>query len=137
MLQLFERRDEQRREDERRCEDQRREERREDRREDRREAAEREARLEARLSQAPHVALPNPSSVSSDPGFKSNKSFDVVPLFSGDIGQPFRPWTVEFLAQAEIVGDAHENLRELRPKLRDPARAYFNWRYPANDPEQL
>ena len=56
-------------------------------------------------------------------------------MFSGANSQPLRPWTVEFLAQAEIVGDAHDNLRELRLKLRDPARAYFNRRYPANDLE--
>ena len=135
MLQIFERRDEQRREDERRREDQRREERREERREDRREAAEREARLEARLSQAPQVALPNPSSVSSDPGFKSNKSFDVVPCFSGADGQPLRPWVDEFLAQADVVGTAHDNVRELRLKLRDPARSHFSRRHPANASE--
>ena len=141
MLQMFERRDEQRREDQRREDEQRRidEQRREDQRreercEDRREAAEREARLEARLAHAQQAAPLTPSNVSSDPGFKSNKSFDVVPLFSGANSQPLRPWTDEFLAQAEIVGDAHDNLRELRLKLRDPARAYLNRRYPVNDP---
>ena len=62
----------------------------------------------------------------SDPGFKPNKSFAEVPHFSGKNGQAFQPWTVEFLAPAEVVGDAHDNLRELRLKLRDPARAYLN-----------
>ena len=34
------------------------------------------------------------------------------------------------------MGDAHDNLRELRLKLRDPARAYLNWRYPATGAAQ-
>ena len=152
ILQMFERRDDQRREDQRREDEQRREDRRreddqrrideqrredqrrEERCEDRRAAAEREARLEARLANAHHGAPPPPRTVTSDPGFKSNKAFDVVPLYSGANGEPLRPWSDEFLAQAEIVGDAHDNLRELRLKLRDPARAYFNRRYPATDP---
>lgn len=74
--------------------------------------------------------------MSSDPGFTSNKSFAGVPLFSGENEQPFNPWTVEFLAPAEVVGDAHDNLRELRLKLRDPARAYLNRRYPTAGAEQ-
>ena len=133
--------EQQRREDEQRRADQRREERREDdqrredqRREDRREAAEREARIDAR--QATHTPQANSSSMSSDPGFTSNKSFAGVPLFSGENEQPFNPWTVEFLAPAEVVGDAHDNLRELRLKLRDPARAYLNRRYPTAGAEQ-
>ena len=52
-------------------------------------------------------------------------------------GIPVSPWTNEFWAQAEIVLDAHDNLRELRLKLRDPARAIFNWRHQANDLEAL
>ena len=140
ILQMFERRDELRREDQRR-EDQRREDnqrrideerrkdqRREERCEDRREAAEREARLDPR---APSRTTP-PCTVTSDPEFKSNKAFDVVPLFSGADSQPLSPWTDEFLAQAEVVGDAHDNLREVRLTMRDPARAYFNPRYPAS-----
>ena len=72
----------------------------------------------------------------SDPGFKSNKSFAEVPHCSGKNDQAFQPWTVEFLAPAEVVGDAHDNLRELRLKLRDPARAYLNRRYPATGAAQ-
>ena len=52
----------------------------------------------------------------------------VLPL----CGIPIRPWTNEFWAQAKIMLDAHDNLRKLRLKLRDPARAIFSWRHQAN-----
>ena len=74
--------------------------------------------------------------MSLDPGFTSNKSFAGVPLFSGEKEQLFNPWTVKFLAPAEVVGDAHDNLRELRLTLRDPARAYLNRQYPTAGAEQ-
>ena len=98
---------------------------------DHRETAEREAARHA--SNAP---LANSGSTPSDPGFKSNKSFAEVPLFSGKNEQPFQPWTVEILAFAEVVGDAHDTLRELRLKLPDPTRAYLNRRYPATGAAQ-
>jgi hypothetical protein len=41
----------------------------------------------------------------------------VVPLFSGANQQPIQPWALEFLAVAENMGDAHDNVRELRMKL--------------------
>ena len=148
---MFERRDEQRREDlhcedeqrredrcrenyprqidEQRREDQHREERCEDRAD-----AEREARLDARLANAHQLAPLTPRTGTSDQLFKSNKAFDVVPLFSCANSQPLIPWTNEFLAQAEIVGEAHNNLHELRLKLRYPARAYFNRLYPTTYP---
>jgi len=72
----------------------------------------------------------NAGSEGADPGFKSNKSFDGVPLFSGANQQPIQPWAIEFLAVAENMGDAHDNVRELRMKLRNPARAHLNRRYP-------
>ena len=97
----------------------------------RRETAEREA-----ARHASHAPLANSGSTPSDPGFKSNKSFAEVPLFSGKNEQPFQPWTVEFLAPAEVVGDAHDILRELHLKLPDPARAYLNRRYPATGAAQ-
>ena len=118
----------QRREDEQqRSEDEQR--RADQRSEERSEAAELEARIDAR--QATHAPPANSSSLSSDPGFTSNKSFARVPLFSGESEQPFNPWTVEILAPAEGVGDAHDNLRELRLKLQDPSgvRSYLNRRY--------
>jgi hypothetical protein len=134
----------QRREDDRRREDreQRREERLEEqRREDRREAAERderleartaerEARLEARLLQTPSVASVGPASTF---GFKSNKAFDTLQLFSGDNNQSFRSWHEEFMSKAGIVGVHHDNLRELRLKLTGPARAHYYGRYTDND----
>ena len=40
------------------------------------------------------------------------------------------------LAPAEVVGDAHDILRELRLKLPAPARAYLNRRYPATGAAQ-
>ena len=138
----------QRREDDRRREDQdqRREERREEqRREDRREAAEREARLEtriaerearleARLLQTPSTAPVGPTSTS---GFKSNKAFDLLPLFSGENSQSFRSWHEEFMSKAGIVGVHHDNLRELRLKLTGPARAHYYGRYTDNDEPTL
>ena len=138
----------QRREDEQRREDQeqRREERREEqRREDRREAAERderleartaerEARLEARLLQTPSVASVGPASTF---GFKSNKAFDTLQLFSGDNNQSFRSWHEEFMSKAGIVGVHHDNLRELRLKLTGPARAHYYGRYTDNDEPTL
>ena len=60
---------------------------------------------DARLAHAHQVAplrVP-PHTVTSDPGFKSNKAFDTVPLFSSADSQSLRLWTDEFLAQAEIV----------------------------------
>ena len=99
------------------------EQRREDqRREDRREAIERENRIEARFASSCQ-SLP-PTSGSSIPGFKSNKSFDSLPPFSGDAGQSFRHWQEEFMSKASIVGMQHDNLRELRLKLAGAARAH-------------
>ena len=152
LLQLFQLQQQQtadqRREDDRRREDQeqRREDRREEqRREDRREAAEREerlenriaereARLEARLLQTPSFATVGPASTS---GFKSNKAFDTLPLFSGDNNQSFRAWHEEFMSKAGIVGVHHDNLRELRLKLTGPARAHYYGRYTDNDEPAL
>ena len=52
-----------------------------------------------------HAPLANSGSMPVDPGFKSNKSFAEAPHFSGKNGQAFQPWTVEFLAPAEVVGE--------------------------------
>jgi hypothetical protein len=152
LLQLFQMQQQQaadqRREDDRRREDQeqRREDRREEqRREDRREAAEREerlanrfaereARLEARLLQTPSIATVVPASTF---GFKSNKAFDTLSLFSGDNNQSFRAWHEEFMSKAGIVGVHHDNLRELRLKLTGPARAHYYGRYTDNDEPTL
>ena len=60
----------------------------------------------------------------------------IVCRVSGKNEQPFQPWTVGFLAPAEVVGDAHDILRELHLKLPDPARAYLNRRYPATGAAQ-
>ncbi len=88
--------------------DQRREERRKARREaaereERLEAriAEREARLEARLLQPPTTASAGPASTS---GFRSNKAFDKLPLFSGANNQPFLSWNENFMSIAGIIG---------------------------------
>ena len=131
-----ERREAQRREDEYRREAQ--EQRREDqRREDRQEAFAREARLEARLTSAFQVA-PQTYPGSSTTGFKSNKSFDTLPIFSGDAGQSFRSWQDEFMSKASIVGLQHDNLRELRLKLAGSARAHHYCKYPdTTEPEIL
>jgi hypothetical protein len=123
--------------------DQRREERREDRREaaereERLEAriAEREARLEARLLQPPSAAAARLASESNS-GFRSNKAFDMLPLFSGANNQPFRSWNEEFVSIAGIVGVHHDNLRELRLKLTGPARAHYYGRYTDQDEPTL
>ena len=123
--------------------DQRREERREDRREaaereERLEAriAEREARLEARLLQPPSAAAARLASESNS-GFRSNKAFDTLPLFSGANNQPFRSWNEEFVSIAGIVGVHHDNLRELRLKLTGPARAHYYGRYTDQDEPTL
>jgi hypothetical protein len=58
-------------------------------------------------------------------GFKSNKAFDTLPLFSGENSQSFHPWHEEFMSKAGIVGVHHDNLRELRLKLTGPARAHY------------
>jgi hypothetical protein len=87
------RREEERREDDRRVDDRRREtERREDRREAAATAAAREARLEAVIANlslltAAPVATAN---MVSTAGFKPNRSFEGVSVFSGDKGQSFR-----------------------------------------------
>ena len=121
----------QRRADDRLREDQRREDelrREEQRREDRREAYEREERLEARLART--FQAPLPTSGGSATGFRSNKSFDALPPFSGDGGQSFRSWHDEFMSKASIVGMQHDNLRELRLKLAGSARAHHYGRFP-------
>jgi hypothetical protein len=123
--------------------DQRREKRREDRREaaEREERlkariAEREARLEARLLQPPSAAAARLASESNS-GFRSNKAFDTLPLFSGANNQPFRSWNEEFVSIAGIVGVHHDNLRELRLKLTGPARAHYYGRYTDQDEPTL
>ena len=92
-------------------------------------AAEREDRLEARIAsllQTP--AAVRGGSVAAS-GFKSNKSFEALPLFSGDSGQSFRHWHAEFMSTAGIVGVHHDNLRELLLKLSGSARAHYDGRY--------
>ena len=131
-----ERREVQRSEDESRREAQ--EQRFEDQcREDRREVYEREIHLEARLTSAFQVAQ-QPYPGSSTTSFKSNKSFDTLPTFSGDAGQSFRSWQDEFMSKASIVGLQHDNLRELRLKLAGSARAHHYSKYPdTTEPEIL
>jgi hypothetical protein len=80
---------------------------------------------------------PTHSGLASATGFKSNKSFDALPLFSGDKDQSFRSWRAEFMSKAGIVGIHHDNLRELRLKLTGSARAHYARRYTDTDEPAL
>lgn len=129
-----------RREDERRADDRRREEeRRQDRLEAAATAAAREARLEAVIANL-SLLTASPAATAnmvSTAGFKSNRSFEAVSVFSGDHGQSFRHWSVEFMAKADIVGVEHDNLRELRLKLTGPAREFYDRQWAGNDDPEL
>ena len=148
ILQMQQQMQQQQAADQRREDDRREERREEQRREDRREAAERAGRLEDRIAEATERAallearLVQATSTTvggSAPtsGFRSNKAFDTLPLFSGDNNQPFRPWHEEFMSKAGIVGVNHDNLRELRLKLTGPARAHYYGRYADHDEPTL
>jgi len=96
-------------------------------------------RLEAVIAslsrlQAPPAAT---ASMASTDGFKSNRSFEGVSVFSGDHGQSFRQWSAEFMAKADIVGVQHDNLRELRLKLTGPAREYYDRQWAGTDEPAL
>ena len=40
--------------------------------------------------------------MASTEGFKSNRSFDSVSVFSGDHGQSFRQWSAEYMAKEDM-----------------------------------
>ncbi len=129
-----------RREDDRRADDRHRKtERRNDRRGAGATAATRKARLEAVIASlslltAAPVATAN---MASTAGFKSNRSFEGVSVFSWDNGQSFRHWSVEFMAKAGIVGVVHDNLRELLLKLTGPAREFYDRQWAVTEDPEL
>jgi hypothetical protein len=141
----IERREDDRRRDQRREDDRREDERRraDERLADRREAAataaERETRLEAVIASLSRLQAPPaaPARLASTDGFKSNRSFEGVSVFSGDHGQSFRQWSADFMAKADIVGVQHDNLRELRLKLTGPAREYYDRQWAGTDEPAL
>ncbi len=90
---------------------------------------ERETGLEA-LLQAPSTATVDSTSTT---GFRSNKAFDTLPIFSGEQNQPFGPRYEVFISKAGIVGVHHDSLRELRMTLTSTACAHCYQRYTDHD----